>query len=211
MARLRSSPRSGRARSRSGWRSARPRAAVLGLVAREGVLVVGAGSLIGLALIGVAFQFMSGMIFAAWTLDPLTIAGVLGVFSLATLGASYLPGRRAARLDPMREWFIDGFEGSTGSRGSRVHGSLRVAGATSGDAPSRCALVHDPTRPPLTGAPQRQRPSPPAARRGAAAAPVVGARVDVEQRAVRAGRRPSRARGTATPGSSRSRGIASWP
>ena len=79
-----------------------PRAAVLGLVAREGVLVVAAGSLIGLALIGIAFRFMSGMIFATWTLDPLTVAGVLAVFSMATLGASYLPGRRAARLDPMR-------------------------------------------------------------------------------------------------------------
>jgi len=79
-----------------------PRAAVLGLVAREGAMVVGAGSLIGLTLIGVAFRFMSGMIFATWRLDPLTIAGVLVVFSLATLGASYLPGRRASRLDPMK-------------------------------------------------------------------------------------------------------------
>ncbi len=51
---------------------------------------------------GVAFRFMSGMIFAAWTLDPVTIAGVLAVFSLATLGACYLPARRATRLDPMR-------------------------------------------------------------------------------------------------------------
>ena len=79
-----------------------PRAAVLGLMAREGVLVVSAGALIGLALIGVAFRFMSGMLFATWTLDPLTVAGVLAVFSLATLGASYVPGRRAARLDPMK-------------------------------------------------------------------------------------------------------------
>ena len=79
-----------------------PRAAVLGLVAREGVLVVSAGALIGLALIGVAFRFMSGMLFATWTLDPLTVAGVLAVFSLATLGASYVPGRRAARMDPMK-------------------------------------------------------------------------------------------------------------
>ena len=79
-----------------------PRAAVLSLVAREGMLVVTAGSLIGLGLIGLAFQFMSGMIFARWTLEPFTILGVLTVFSLATLSASYLPGRRAARLDPMR-------------------------------------------------------------------------------------------------------------
>ncbi len=76
--------------------------AVLRLVVREGVLVLTAGSALGLVLMGVAFRFMSGMIFAAWTLDPVTIAGVLAVFSLATLGACYLPARRATRLDPMR-------------------------------------------------------------------------------------------------------------
>ena len=78
-----------------------PAPAVLRLVAREGLLVVSMGSLLGLALIGIAFRFMSGMIFATWTLEPVTIAGVLAVFSLATLGACYLPGRRAMRLDPM--------------------------------------------------------------------------------------------------------------
>ena len=78
-----------------------PAAAVLRLIAREGILVVSMGSLLGLALIGIAFRFMSGMIFATWTLEPITIAGVLAVFSLATLGACYLPGRRAMRLDPM--------------------------------------------------------------------------------------------------------------
>jgi predicted permease len=78
-----------------------PAPAVLRLVAREGVLVVSIGSALGLALIGMAFRFMSGMIFATWTLEPVTIAGVVVVFALATLGACYLPGRRATRLDPM--------------------------------------------------------------------------------------------------------------
>lgn len=78
-----------------------PAPAVLRLVAREGVIVVSVGSALGLALIGIAFRFMSGMIFATWTLEPLTIAGVAIVFALATLGACYLPGRRATRLDPM--------------------------------------------------------------------------------------------------------------
>jgi predicted permease len=78
-----------------------PARAVLRLVAREGVLVVSMGSLLGLALVGIAFRFMSGMIFATWTLEPVTIAGVLTVFSVATLGACYLPARRAMRLDPM--------------------------------------------------------------------------------------------------------------
>ena len=71
-----------------------PAPAVLRLVAREGVLVVAAGSVLGLASIGLAFRFMSGMIFATWRLDASTIAGVLAVFSIATLLACYMPARR---------------------------------------------------------------------------------------------------------------------
>jgi putative ABC transport system permease protein len=78
-----------------------PAPAVLRLVLREGVLVVAAGSVLGLAAMAFAFRFMSGMIFASWRLDPATIAGVLAVFSVATLAACYVPARRASRLDPM--------------------------------------------------------------------------------------------------------------
>jgi putative ABC transport system permease protein len=79
-----------------------PRRAVLRLLARDGVLVVAGGSVLGLALTAIAFQFMSGMIFARWTLDPITVTGVLAAFSVTTLGATYLPGRRAVRIDPMQ-------------------------------------------------------------------------------------------------------------
>jgi predicted permease len=78
-----------------------PAPAVLRLVLREGVLVVAAGSVLGLAAMAFAFRFMSGMIFASWRLVPATIAGVLAVFSGATLAACYVPARRASRLDPM--------------------------------------------------------------------------------------------------------------
>jgi predicted permease len=78
-----------------------PRPAVLKLLAREGVLVVAAGSAFGLVLTAIAFRFMAGMIFARWTLDPITVAGVLSMFAIATLAACYLPGRRAMRIDPM--------------------------------------------------------------------------------------------------------------
>jgi len=78
-----------------------PRVAVLRLLAREGIVVVAAGSVLGLALIAVAFQFMSGMFFARWTLDPITVLGVLATLSIATLAACYLPGRRALRIEPM--------------------------------------------------------------------------------------------------------------
>jgi predicted permease len=79
-----------------------PRPAVLRLLAREGMLVVALGSLLGLTAAAIAFRFMSGMIFARWTVDPLTVAGVLAAFALTTLGACYVPGRRAIRIDPMR-------------------------------------------------------------------------------------------------------------
>ena len=78
-----------------------PRQAVLRLLARDAVLVVAGGSVLGLALTAVAFRFMSGMIFARWTLDPITVAGVLLAFAVTTAGACYLPGRRAMRIDPM--------------------------------------------------------------------------------------------------------------
>ena len=78
-----------------------PRQAVMRLLAREGVLVVAGGSALGLALTAIAFQFMSGMLFARWTVDPLTVAGVMAAFSATTLFACYLPGRRALRVDPM--------------------------------------------------------------------------------------------------------------
>ena len=79
-----------------------PRAAVLRMLLWEGTFVVLVGCTAGLALTGVAFQFMSGMIFARWTLDPFAVAGVLATFAAATLGACYVPGRRALRIDPMQ-------------------------------------------------------------------------------------------------------------
>jgi predicted permease len=79
-----------------------PAAAVVRLIAREGVLVVCAGFVAGLALVGTVFRFMSGMIFAQWTLDPVVIAGVLTVFAATTAAACYRPARRAIKVDPIR-------------------------------------------------------------------------------------------------------------
>jgi predicted permease len=78
------------------------RPAVLRMLLWEGGYVVLCGCAAGLALTAVAFRFMSGMIFANWAMDPLTIAGVMMVFSAATLAACYVPGRRATRIDPIQ-------------------------------------------------------------------------------------------------------------
>lgn len=79
-----------------------PRAAVLRLLLWQGGSVVLFGCVLGLALTGVAFRFMSGMIFAKWAFDPFAVAGVLATFALATLAACYLPGRRATAIDPIQ-------------------------------------------------------------------------------------------------------------
>ena len=78
-----------------------PGPAVLRLVVRHAFLIVSGGTTVGLLGAAVAFRFMSGMIFARWTLDPVTVAGVLAVFSAATLAACCIPARRAMRIDPM--------------------------------------------------------------------------------------------------------------
>ena len=78
-----------------------PRAAVLRMLAWEGGSVVLFGWIAGLALTGIAFRFMSGMIFARWTLDPFAIGGVLATFAVATLAACYVPARRATRINPV--------------------------------------------------------------------------------------------------------------
>jgi len=78
------------------------RGAVLRLLLWQGGYVVVLGCTAGLALTWVAFQFMSGMIFARWTLDPFAVAGVIATFAAATLAACYVPGRRAMRIDPIQ-------------------------------------------------------------------------------------------------------------
>ena len=79
-----------------------PRGAVLRMLLWEGAFVVLLGCTAGLALTGVAFRFMSGMIFAQWSLDPFAVGGVLATFAVATLAACYVPGRRATAIDPIR-------------------------------------------------------------------------------------------------------------
>jgi hypothetical protein len=78
-----------------------PRAAVLRMLLWEGGYVVMLGCAAGMGLTGVAFRFMSGMLFARWTLDPFAVTGVLVTFAAATLAACFIPGRRATKINPI--------------------------------------------------------------------------------------------------------------
>jgi ABC-type antimicrobial peptide transport system permease subunit len=71
-------------------------------------LIVGQG--IGLTLAGVAIgvigalgltRVMKGLLFGVKATDPATFVEVAGLFVVVALAASYLPARRAAKIDPM--------------------------------------------------------------------------------------------------------------
>jgi predicted lysophospholipase L1 biosynthesis ABC-type transport system permease subunit len=74
-----------------------PRRRVLRVVAREAVAVVAAGALLGLLLSAIAFRYMSGMLFAQWTLDPVLVGGVTAVFAVTYIPHQVMPsGARVA-------------------------------------------------------------------------------------------------------------------
>jgi putative ABC transport system permease protein len=74
---------------------------VLWAVVREGATLAAAGVLTGLGLALALSRFLRSMLFEVSASDPATFAVVALVLAGAALLASYLPARRATRLDPM--------------------------------------------------------------------------------------------------------------
>jgi putative ABC transport system permease protein len=71
------------------------------LVMGQGLLVSGIGVVAGLAGSMVLAGFMSSLLFATRSIDPLTFATVAGVLMLVALLACFVPAYRAARVDPV--------------------------------------------------------------------------------------------------------------
>jgi predicted permease len=77
------------------------RADVLGLVLGSGLALAAAGIALGLASALAASRMLSGMLFGVTAHDPVTFVSIaLVVGSIATI-ASYVPARRATRIDPV--------------------------------------------------------------------------------------------------------------
>jgi predicted permease len=74
---------------------------VLRLVLGEGLLVVGVGLALGLLLSLVATRVVAGFLYGVGATDPLTFVGVPLLLGAVALAASYLPARRATRVDPI--------------------------------------------------------------------------------------------------------------
>ena len=74
---------------------------VLGLVVRQGMGLVFAGTALGIAgAIGVT-RFLSGILHGVSPTDMATFLVVSLVLAFVALTACYLPARRAAKIDPM--------------------------------------------------------------------------------------------------------------
>jgi putative ABC transport system permease protein len=74
---------------------------VLRLVLRDGAFLGGVGILIGLAGALVVTRFLRTMLFGISPFDPTSFAAVSAILATIALFASYVPARRAAKVDPV--------------------------------------------------------------------------------------------------------------
>ena len=71
------------------------------LIVRQGMTVTFAGVVAGLVGALLATRFMTSLLFGVSATDPHDVPGHCRRAGLTALLASYVPARRAARIDPM--------------------------------------------------------------------------------------------------------------
>jgi putative ABC transport system permease protein len=74
---------------------------VLKMIVAEAAVLAGAGIVLGAAGAALLTRLMTGLLFGVQPFDPVTFAVVALVLAGIALLASYLPGRRATRVDPV--------------------------------------------------------------------------------------------------------------
>jgi putative ABC transport system permease protein len=75
--------------------------AVVRLVVAQGMRVVTVGVVIGLAGALLASRLMTQLVYGVRVTDPMTYVGVAALLGAVALVASYIPARRATRIDPL--------------------------------------------------------------------------------------------------------------
>jgi putative ABC transport system permease protein len=74
---------------------------VVGLILRQGMVLVVMGSAIGLMLAAAGSRLLTRLLFGVPALDPVTFGGAAALFTIIGLAACYVPARRATGIDPV--------------------------------------------------------------------------------------------------------------
>jgi len=74
---------------------------ILRLVLVRGLALALAGTILGMGGAFALTRLLADLLFHVKPTDPATFAGVAVLFLIVALAASYLPARRATRIDPM--------------------------------------------------------------------------------------------------------------
>jgi putative ABC transport system permease protein len=75
-------------------------ARVVGLMLRRGMAPVLAGLAVGIPLALLATRLLRSLLYEVSASDPVTFSGVAALLATVALVASWIPSRRAARVDP---------------------------------------------------------------------------------------------------------------
>lgn len=71
------------------------------MVVGEGLKLTATGAVIGIAGSMLAGRVIATLLFGVTTVDPVTLVGVISVLAIVAMLASWLPARRASRIDPL--------------------------------------------------------------------------------------------------------------
>ena len=77
------------------------RSTVLAMILRQGAMLTALGVVIGLAAGAIVAQVIRSLLFDISALDPISFGAAALIFVAVSLLASYVPARRATRVDPM--------------------------------------------------------------------------------------------------------------
>jgi hypothetical protein len=80
---------------------------VLALVLQKGLILAVTGIVLGLIAAAAGSRFLQGMLFGVTPLDPITFVFVSLFFGLMATFASYVPARRAVKVDPIVALRVD--------------------------------------------------------------------------------------------------------
>ena len=76
--------------------------AVLRMIMREGSIMLFSGVTVGLVLAIATAKILSGLLYGVRALDPIAFTVAPLVLTIAALIATWLPARRATRVDPVQ-------------------------------------------------------------------------------------------------------------